>query len=349
MLQKRIIFAISGTELTAEERKLFLQNPIYGFILFSRNIDNAEQLKALVNDLKSFYDDYEPLIFVDQEGGRVARLKAPLVPEYPPAASFGRTYETDRTLTCAKVYDNYSRLMHDLKNFKIDSPCAPVADLLHDGASSVIGNRSFSSTVETVVELCTKAIEAINGSGGIAIIKHIPGHGRATCDSHHLLPKIDTPLDELDKTDFEIFRQLSKNTIVGWAMVAHIVYEFLDNSLPATFSQKVIKFIKNNIGFKGILVSDDICMGALHGAIGEKYLTLQKTITSSNPKDVTEEQIAELRDLHTDFTHSVTEAAKKTLEAGIDFVLHCSGDIEEMKEICVELSGYYSSAFKIDI
>ncbi len=261
-----------------------------------------------MTDLKNLYD-YEVLIFVDQEGGRVARLKPPIIKlQYPPAGDFGLIYDKEGAEKAGlKVFENYSSLISSLQEYGINSPCAPVADLRYPYTDNVIGDRSFGESVNKVVYLATKAIEAIEGHGGVAIIKHIPGHGRATCDSHYKLPHITNSLNELNNSDFEVFRRLSKNNTVKWAMTAHIIFDALDPDLPVTLSKKAINFIRKEIGFTGILVSDDIGMLALHGEI-----KLGKA----------------------EFINSLVIVTKQIINAGCDLVLHCSGDINEMKAIC---------------
>lgn len=362
MFKKPLIFGIAGTSLTMQEKELLSKNPIYGFILFKRNIVDREQLLKLVQDLRGLYD-YNILIFVDQEGGRVARLKPPIIDiEYPPAGDFGRIYDQEGAENAyLKVFANYSSLMKSLKEYRIDSPCCPVADLRYPYTDNAIGDRSFGDSVVKVVGLCAKTIEAIEGQGGIAIIKHILGHGRATCDSHYKLPSVTSSLAELNNTDFEVFRQLSKNAKAGWAMTAHIIFEALDTNLPVTLSPTAIKFIRNDIGFKGMLVSDDICMLALHGEIGAKYSIVKKPLTIFEKQDSTttisnqdleklieygiikdksdqtglkKYLVEEFPKLKAEFVTSIVEVARQTIVAGCDLVLHCSGDIQEMTAVC---------------
>ncbi|KAJ6644811.1 Replicative DNA helicase [Pseudolycoriella hygida] len=272
-----------------------------------RNIVSKEQLKNLVQDLKNLYD-YDPLILVDQEGGRVARLRPPIIDtEYPPASYFGEIYDKSPSDGIQEVYKNYSNLMKDLKNYGITSPCAPVADLYYPGADKVIGDRSFGKELPKVIDLCRAAIEGIKHQDGIPIIKHIPGHGRATCDSHYKLPIVDVPLNELNKTDFEVFRQLAKSDLTLWGMVAHIRFTTLDSTEPVTLSRKAIEFIRNDIGFKGTLITDDICMRALYS----------EEIDDKPPA-----------------SQLIAVTAKRSLEAGCDVVLHCSANLQEMIDMC---------------
>lgn len=306
---KPVIFGISGTSLTNQELVFFTENPIYGFILFKRNIESKSQLLSLVDSIKNIYPNRIPPIFVDQEGGMVARIRPPLAKkEYLPAESFSKIYDNegkDAAIKAVKI--NYSELMNELKGFGISSPCAPVADLRYSYTDDVIGNRSFGDDIEKVVSLCNAAVDGIEEFGGVAIIKHIPGHGRATCDSHHELPRVTATLEELNRTDFEVFRRLSNNEKVKWAMTAHIVFNALDEDLPVTLSKKAIAFIRSEIGFKGLLVSDAIEMHALHSNIN------------------IEDKKA--------FSTSLTHVARQSLDAGCDIILHCTADMSEMVAI----------------
>lgn len=361
MSKKPLIFGLSGPTLSQEERKLFQENSVKGFILFKRNIIDSQQLTSLIKDLKILYDD-KPLIFIDQEGGRVERLRPPLIEKnYPAADSFGAIYDDNPEEACDQIYKNYSSLMNDLKNYQIDSPCAPVADLRYPWADKVIGDRSLGSEVQKVVDLGSAAIRGIAEQGGIAIIKHMPGHGRANCDSHYNLPVIDTPLPELQETDFAVFRQLSTLNQEAWAMTAHIKYTAIDPLLPVTLSKKAIDFIRTDIGFHGILISDDICMHALHVQNCQTYFFVQQLLDllqkqeTSDPKYneilaklidnklITEntvplQQTQQLREalpqLKATFTESVVKAAYEAKAAGCDTVLHCSGELQEMAAIC---------------
>jgi beta-glucosidase-like glycosyl hydrolase len=296
----KIIFGLSGKTLTQEEKEFFLKSQPLGVILFSRNIESSEQLQNLTNSLKDLLPEVK--IFIDQEGGRVARIKPPIAKKlYPKAEYFSDLYQKDEKNAQKEVKENYSELMSELGSFKIDSPCAPVCDLLYKDAHSVIGDRSFGENVQQVVDLCRKAIEAINEQKGIAFVKHIPGHGRSKVDSHHGLPVVDTDLETLEQTDFKVFKELANEPV--WAMTAHIIYTALDDKKPATLSSKVIKYIRENIGFKGPLVTDDICMKALH------------------------------TDKNFDWNTSLAKVAKESIEAGCDIVLHCSGKLDEMEAV----------------
>ncbi|GAB4167189.1 MAG: hypothetical protein Tsb006_6370 [Rickettsiaceae bacterium] len=354
---KPIIFGISGTHLTENEIDLFTHDPCVGFILFTRNIENKNQLLELTKSLRELYPQRQIPILVDQEGGRVARVKPPIAKKlYPCAEHFASIYDDNKTLAKQELKANYAELMLELKQFGIDSPCAPVCDLFFENANEVIGDRSFGTSPEKVIDLCKSAISGILHSGGIPFIKHIPGHGRALVDSHFELPVIDAPLAELEATDFLVFKELASQQ--SWAMTAHIIYSAIDPLLPTTISPKIIQYIRNNIGFKGNLVSDDLGMYALHGEVGKKRGILKKVIKLAENNIVWKEDYAELleeflgintyqignpaiidicnkklQDSNTDFLESLAKVTKMSLDAGCDMVLHCSGDINEMRAV----------------
>jgi beta-glucosidase-like glycosyl hydrolase len=323
MQKKPLIFGISGPILTQQEKEFLSSHPISGFILFKRNIVSTAQLISLITELKNLYSNYKPIIFIDQEGGRVARLQPPIIDtKYPAAEYFAKLYHHDKTLALKTVRANYTILMQDLKRLGIDSPCAPVADLRYPYTDAVIGDRSFGSDVQQLVDLCSAAIDGIASAGGMAIIKHIPGHGRATCDSHQELPIVTTTLKDLINTDFAVFQQLSKHPKIEWAMTAHIIFHALDPKTPVTLSSTAIKFIKQEIGFTGKLVSDDICMFALHSHLG-----INQTLTHKNLEELTHEQHKHLYQI---FINSLIEVTHQSFAAGCHFVLHGSGHLPEM-------------------
>lgn len=355
---KPLIFGISSTSLSPEEIELFSKNQVVGFILFSRNIESKEQLLNLTASLKNLYPERDVPIFIDQEGGRVARIKPPIAKQlYPAAEHFSSIYDIDKPQAKLELKSSYIDLMSELKSFGIDSPCAPVCDIRHPGADDIIGDRSFGDNADKVIDLCKSAIAGIEHSGGLPFIKHIPGHGRAMVDSHFDLPIVSASLQELEETDFKVFKALSEETL--WAMTAHIIYEALDPNHCATISPTVINYIRTEIGFKGQLVTDDICMYALHGKIGQKNATLKRVITlaanNKNWKDNYSEPLNKLFDINTDqighsliieicekklleikgeFIDSLAKVTKMSLDAGCDIALHCSGDIEEMAAVC---------------
>ncbi len=358
---KPIIFGISGTKLTDDEINLFKKNEALGFILFARNIEAKQQIQNLTSELKALYPHRKTPIFIDQEGGRVARIKPPIAKTlFPSAEHFANDYESNKSQTKLELKSNYVNLMSELKEYGINSPCAPVCDIRIEGANDIIGDRSFGTEPEKVIDLCKSAISGILHAGGIPFIKHIPGHGRAIVDSHFELPIVNTPLSILEDTDFAVFKGLSSEKV--WGMTAHIIYEALDPKNTATTSSKVIQYIRENIGFKGTLVSDDICMYALHGTIGEKNATLKRILSLAKDDKPWKEEYSEklekmfsfdthnignpiiieqcenkLQEIKPEFLESLYKVTRMSLDAGCDIVLHCSGDLEEMQAICKAL------------
>lgn len=278
---KRAVLGISSLELTKEEISLFKEHQPFGVILFKRNCKDEDQLKSLTSSIKGVLP--ESRIFIDQEGGKVARLKAPSFKEFPAADSFSSKEE---------VYDNYFIMGKYLKSLGIDVNCAPVADILYSFAHKIIGDRSFGENVDQVVKFANAAAQGLMDSGIIPIIKHIPGHGRALVDSHLKLPTVDTDLKTLEETDFAVFKALND---LPMAMTAHVIYNALDSESPVTTSKKSIDYIRKEIGFEGLLISDAIEMKALEG--------------------------------------NFASLSAQVLEAGCDLVLHCTGELREMKEV----------------
>ncbi|MCD6035397.1 MAG: beta-hexosaminidase [Rickettsiales bacterium] len=289
------ILGFSGMSLTPDEKSFFKEvNPL-GFILFARNCESKPQVKALVDSLKSLVGHEDVPILIDQEGGRVARLKPPVWRKSPAAGSLAAIAAKDLPLAKDLIYKN-SRLMGaELRALGINVDCAPVVDLLIPGAHDIVGDRAFGETPQAVAELAREAAKGLLDEGVQPIIKHIPGHGRAKVDSHESLPVVDAGVDVLRRQDFEAFRLLAD---MPWAMTAHIVYTAFDSLHPATHSPRVIEIIRKEIGFDGMLVSDDLSMKALRGSFGER--------------------------------------AKRAADAGCDVMLHCNGDRREMEAIVKE-------------
>jgi beta-N-acetylhexosaminidase len=276
-----------------EERALFEQAQPFGFILFARNIENPDQIRALVRELRSLVGRDNAPVLIDQEGGRVQRLRPPHWPDFPPAASFGAVHARDaeRGLKAARL--GATLIAAELAALDINVDCLPVADLLFAEGHGIIGDRAYGSDPDIVAALGRAAAEGLMEGGVLPIVKHIPGHGRARSDSHEELPVVDTTLDELERTDFESFRQLNDLPI---GMTAHVVYTAVDSRRAATVSPVVIAdVIRKRIGFDGLLLSDDLSMKALKGSLASR-----------------------------------TEAA---LAAGCDVALHCNGQLTEMQEV----------------
>lgn len=284
-----VIFGCSGLTLTPVEMSFFKEAQPLGFILFKRNIEDKKQVKALISMLKSTLNHENPPILIDQEGGRVARLTAPHW-FHPPASA--ELAHGDINASKNRVYMTYTKIAQELVELGITVNCAPLLDLDVTGADPIMGDRTFSHNPQVVADLGDSARQALQDNGIIPVMKHIPGHGAATCDSHEALPTIALSREELEP-HFHPFRV---NQQCPWAMTAHIVYSAIDPHQPATQSSIVIqKVIREEIGFKGFLVSDDVGMKALTGSFAER--------------------------------------AQKSLNAGCDAVLHCSGNMIEMKEI----------------
>ncbi len=257
-----IIFGLAGLSLTEEERTFFTKNLPAGFILFNRNIQNKEQLRALTTDLKKTFNN--PPILIDQEGGRVARLKPPHWRAYPSAR--GLSSETLEEAQ-ARVHETYTCIAQDLSALGITHDCAPVLDIDVEGADPIMGDRTFSKDPTLVATLGGIAIKALQEEDITPIMKHLPGHGAAQCDSHKALPVVDLSVDQLAPH----FTPFKANAACPWAMTAHVVYAAIDPVHCATHSRRLIQdIIRGEIGFKGTLISDDIGMGALSGSLGER-------------------------------------------------------------------------------
>lgn len=290
---KNIIFGINGYTLTIEEKQFFREvNPV-GFILFGRNCQNLQQIAALTANLRElFLGRKDVLIMIDQEGGRVARIKPPLFNSTPPAKYFGDIAKYDLQTAVEKTFANYKTIAEMLYGLGINVNCAPVADLYYPNADQVIGDRSFGSDISFVVELCKAVQKAFRTHKIQAVVKHIPGHGRTLVDSHFKLPVIDTPLVQLERSDFLVFKKLISVQI---AMTAHVIYSCIDKNNPATTSPKVIEYIREALDYDGIIMTDDLGMQALQGSLAER--------------------------------------TQRSLTAGCDLLLHCSGKMAEMREV----------------
>ena len=252
---KAVIFSLAGTTLSDEERELFRQSNPLGFILFGRNIESPEQLTALCDDLQSLFPRDVPIL-IDQEGGRVQRMREPYWPQYPAMRTLCDDEET--------LKGTLASLSKDLAEVGINVNCAPVLDVLCSDTHDAIGDRAFSDHPERVA-LCGKvACEAMLDYGITPVIKHLPGQGRARSDSHKDLPRVSASNDDL-AADFYPFQQIVNESFADqlWGMVAHIVYEAIDPDYPSSASSRVIDLIRDDIGFDGLLLSDDLDMDAL--------------------------------------------------------------------------------------
>ena len=264
-MPRAVILGCAGERLNADERRFFGDADPVGFILFRRNCRSPDQVRDLVAALRDSIGRSDAPVLIDQEGGRVARLRPPSWRLYPSAACLGSLPDPQAELAARLG----ARLIaDDLEQLGITVDCLPVLDIPVAGADSVIGDRAYGTEPGRVTRLARAVCEGLLEGGVLPVIKHIPGHGRARVDSHYACPVIETDNDELSHTDFAPFRVLAA---MPWAMSAHIVYMAIDSTAPATLSSRVIsQVIRGTIGFDGVLVSDDLSMQALGGEIGER-------------------------------------------------------------------------------
>lgn len=292
MSELAAIFGLEGPKLSDAERAFFRDVNPWGFILFARNIETPEQVRRLTADILKCVGR-ECLIFIDQEGGRVQRLRPPHWPDYPSGATLAEGYEASPSNRRRAVYLHHRLIADDLRAIGVNADCAPVLDIPQPGADVIISDRAFGENAYQIIDLADAAMTGLMEGGVAPVIKHIPGHGRALVDSHLALPRIDTDLQTLSETDFAPFKALAMAPI---AMTAHIVYEAVDKSAPLTLSQRAIQsIVRDHIGYDGLLMSDDLDMKALTGSLKDK-----------------------------------TAGA---LAAGCDIALHCSGDMKAMVQV----------------
>ncbi len=263
---KPVIFGLSGETLTADERAFFADAQPAGYILFRRNIVDRAQLRALTDELRALHGRDDLLIMIDQEGGRVARMQAPVWPSFPPGAVFDRLYDIAPSSAIAAARANAHAIAVTLAEVGITVDALPLLDVRQDGASDIMGDRTFGAEPMRVAALGRAVIEGLAKGGVAGIIKHMPGHGRAMVDSHHELPIVTASEEDL-AIDLAPFQTL-KDTAIG--MTAHVVYTAWDPDLPASLSASIIDtIIRQRIGFDGLLMSDDLDMKALNGSIPE--------------------------------------------------------------------------------
>lgn len=293
-----IIFGCKGPELSAATRDFFRASNPLGFILFDSNCVEPKQVRALVDDLRNTVGRPDAPILIDQEGGRVARLKPPHWRAAPSAGRIGALVATrGLEAACDAARLNSRLLAAELTALGVDVDCAPVVDVPVPGSHNVIGDRAYSADAFIVGKMARAAAEGLLEGGVMPIIKHIPGHGRAFADSHAELPVVNDRREALEASDFAAFRAVAD---IPWAMTAHVLYTAIDPDRPATTSRRVIAdVIRGYIGFKGVLISDDLSMKALEGGLPER--------------------------------------ARAVLDAGCDLVLHCSGNLEQMQAIVKDL------------
>ncbi len=285
MGQGAFIFGCAGLTLTDAERAFFQDTDPWGFILFARNVETPDQVRRLTSELRDAVGRDAPVL-IDQEGGRVQRLRAPEWREWlPPLDQIVRAGPKAMEL-------RYRLIAHELRDIGIDTNCAPMADIAFPQTHEFLKNRCYGGEVKTVVSAARAVADGLLAGGVLPVLKHIPGHGRATLDSHLELPRVETDAETLHQTDFAAFKVLSDLPI---AMTAHIVYSAFDPDLPATTSSIMMSLIRDQIGFDGLIMSDDISMQALSGSIADR--------------------------------------SAASIAAGCDIILHCNGDMTEMEQV----------------
>src|SRR5208282_865653 len=289
---RAFITGVAGPALTDEERQFLSEAQPWGFIVFKRNIGDPEPLRRLIDDFRATVGRDAPVL-IDQEGGRVQRLGPPHWPSYPPGAAYGELFDRDREIGLAAAWLGARLIAADLAVLGIDVDCLPIADVPVAGSDPVVGDRAYGTEPAKVAAIAGAIARGLADGGVLPVLKHIPGHGRATADSHDKLPVVSADQATLNATDFAAFRPLAALPL---AMTAHVVFSAFDPVAPATTSVRIVRdVIRDSIGFKGLLMSDDISMGALSGSLSQR-----------------------------------TGAA---IAAGCDVVLHCNGKMPEMRAV----------------
>src|SRR5499427_531254 len=301
MADRAFITGVSGTAITREERAFLRDASPVGLILFKRNIVDPLQLKELIEQFREIRGP-AAAVLIDQEGGRVQRMGPPHWPAYPAGAVYGDLYREKPALGLRAAWLGARLMAADLGAVGITVDCLPVADVPVAGADRVIGDRAYGDTARQVAAIAAAVAAGLQAGGVLPVVKHLPGHGRATADSHNHLPVVTADRGVLETTDFAAFMPLAA---APFGMTAHVVFTAFDPGFPATTSATMIaQVIRGFIGFSGALMSDDVSMGALSGAIDARV--------------------------------------KQSLAAGCDLVLHCNGKLAEMREVaanCPELDG----------
>jgi beta-N-acetylhexosaminidase len=290
------ITGLSGPALTDAERRFLREADPWGLILFKRNVATPDELRRLIGNSRAALGRQAPVL-IDQEGGRVQRLGPPHWPAYPPGAAYGALFDRNRSAGLAAARLGARLIAEDLTQLGIDVDCAPVADVPIVAADPIIGDRAYGTHPAKVSALAGSFAAGLIDGGVLPVLKHIPGHGRATADSHQTLPVVTADRATLEATDFAAFRPLRALPI---GMTAHVVFSAIDPVAPATTSANIVRHvIRDSIGFKGLLMSDDISMGALSGSLDER--------------------------------------ARAAIVAGCDIVLHCNGAMPEMRAVAAEV------------
>jgi beta-N-acetylhexosaminidase len=290
---KAFISGCAGLVLGDAERRFFAQTRPCGLILFARNCQTPEQIEALIASFKEAVESDEVLVLIDQEGGRVQRLRPPHWRAMPPARCYGRLYEIDPELGKQAAFAGARLIAQELHPLGINVDCTPVLDVPEKGAHEIIGDRAFSTDPEVVIALGRAVMDGCLAGGVLPVIKHVPGHGRAKADSHLALPRIDVAEADLDAIDFRPFHALRDAPL---AMTAHVLLPVYDDRRPASISPVIMgEVIRKRIGLTGLVMSDDLGMKALGGPFAER--------------------------------------ARLVIEAGCDVALHCGGNLAEMQDV----------------
>jgi len=296
MSSRAFITGVSGLKLSDAERGFIGAERPWGLILFKRNVETSDQVSKIVSEFRELVGRGDAPVLIDQEGGRVQRLGPPHWPVYPPGALFGALYDLQPSLGLNAARLSARLIAADLAELGITVDCLPLADVPIAGADAVIGNRAYGTEPAKVAAIARAVTDGLEQGGVLPVLKHIPGHGRANADSHFGLPMVDTDTHELERTDFAAFRPLAD---LPMAMTAHVVFSALDPAQPATTSATIIRqVIRGVIGFQGLLMSDDVSMNALAGSLAER--------------------------------------TRAIVSAGCDMVLHCNGNLDEMREVARE-------------
>jgi beta-N-acetylhexosaminidase len=290
---KAFITGLAGDRVGEDERRFLRAARPAGLILFSRNCRSADQIRRLIAEFKAAVGETRVLVLIDQEGGRVQRLRPPLARAMPPAAALGALYAADPAATCRAAFLLSRLVAEELRSLDINTSAAPVLDVRCAGTHDVIGDRSYGERADVVAVLGREVAAGLTAGGVLPVMKHIPGHGRAGADSHLELPVVTAGREELEAVDFAPFRALAS---LPAAMTAHVVYTAVDPSTPASTSARVTsEVIRGSIGFDGLLMSDDLSMRALTGSLRSR--------------------------------------AQAVIAAGSDLALHCNGELAEMEEV----------------
>lgn len=288
-----MILGAAGKALTPDEASFYRDERPWGFILFARNIGETGQIRDLVAAMRDCVGRADAPVFIDQEGGKVQRLRPPLAPNYPSASALGAIFRGDNDAGLRAAWLLARLHAFDLARLGVTADCLPVLDVPVEGANDVIGSRAYGKDPASVTALGRATAEGLMSGGVLPVMKHMPGHGRAGADTHLALPTVEASREELSAHDFAPFRALAD---LPMAMTAHVIYAAIDPTRPATTSSKIVsEVIRGEIGFDGLLISDDTSMKALSGTFPEK--------------------------------------AAAILDAGCDIVLHCNGVMEEMAGI----------------